>query len=127
MENLKKSKLLNTVLFFFSLIVCTLITLPIAAELDSVISSLILISINSVGVISLSRTLERKLNEHVLSEVQRHKYRHVQEFFDAMEDDLIFNMNVLREDIPIYDEERKKIGTQTVYSAISEKKYKFLK
>jgi len=127
MENLKKSKLLNTVLFFFSLIVCTLITLPIAAELDSIIATFILIAINFVGILALSITLERKLNEHVFSEVQRHKYRHVQEFFDAMEDDLIFNMNVLREDIPIYDEERKKVGTQTVYSAISEKKYKFLR
>jgi len=127
MENLKKSKLLNFVLFLFSLIVCTLITFPIAIELDGIIATFILLAINFVGIFALSNTLERKLNEHVFSEVQRHKYRHVQEFFDAMEDDLIFNMNVLREDIPIYDDERKKVGTQTVYSAISEKKYKFLK
>ncbi len=127
MENLKKSKLLNSVLFLFSLIVCTLITFPIAIELDGIIATFILIAINFVGIFALSSILEQKLNEHVFYEVKRHKYKHVQEFFDAMEDDPVFNKNVLREDIPIYDDERKKVGTQTVYSAISEKKYKFLK
>ena len=127
MENLKTSKLINFVTFLTSLFVVMVITFPIANELDSVISNILLIIIVCVGIISLDITLKNKIYEFIHSEVKRHKYKHVQEFFDAMEDDPIFNKNVLREDIPIYDDEREKVGTQTVYSAISEKKYKFLK
>jgi hypothetical protein len=127
MENLKKSKLLNGVLFIFSFLVCTLITFPIAQELDGTLSFIILLIIVTIGIIVLTRTLEQKLDEHVFSEIKRHKYKHIQEFFDTMEDDLVFNKNVLREDIPIYDDERKKVGTQTVYSAISQKKQRFLR
>jgi hypothetical protein len=39
-----------------------------------------------------------------------------------MERDARFNKDVLREDIPLYDDERKKIGMGTVYGQISTKR-----
>jgi len=127
MENLKKSKLLNGVLFIFSFLVCTLITFPIAQELDGTLSFIILLIIVTIGIIVLTKTLEQKLDEHVFSEIERHKYKHISQFFDTMEDDKEFSKNVLRETIPIYNDDREKIGEQTVYSAISQKKQRFLR
>lgn len=126
MENLKTSKLINLVTFLTSLFVVMVITFPIANELDSIISNILLIIIVCVGIISLDITLKRKIYEFIHSEVKRHKYKHVNEFFDYIEDDKEFSKNVLRETIPIYDDERKKTGSQTVYSALSSKKHIFI-
>ena len=122
MENLKTSKLINFVTFLTSLFVVMVITFPIANELDSIISNILLIIIVCVGIISLDITLKRKIYEFIHSEVKRHKYKHVNEFFDYIEDDRQFANNVLRQTIPIKDDDNKEIGTQTVYSALSSKR-----
>jgi hypothetical protein len=126
MENLKNSKLINLVTYLTSLFLVTLITLPIAKELDSVLSHIILIIIVCIGIISLDITLKRKIYEFIHSEVKRHKYKHVSEFFDYIEDDKQFANNVLRQTIPIKNDDNKEIGTQTIYSALANKKQIYL-
>lgn len=126
MENLKTSKLINLVTFLTSLFVVMVMTFPIANELDSVISNILLIIIVCVGIISLDITLKRKIYEFIHSEVKRHKYKHISEFFDYIEDDKEFANNVLRQTIPIKDNDNKEIGSQTIYSALANKKQIFL-
>ena len=125
MENLKNSKLINLVTFLTSLFLVTLITLPIANELDTVLSHIILIIIVCVGIISLDIALKRKIYEFIYFEVKRHRYKHVEQFFDFIEDDKQFAKNVLRKEIPILDDDNEEIGEQTVYSALSSKKRTF--
>jgi hypothetical protein len=127
MENLKNSKLLSGVIFTFSLMVCMLIALPILVELDSTFTSIILLAVTCFGIISLDITIKKKVSEFILSEVERKKYKHIQEFFDYIEKDKQFSKNVLRRDIPILNDDNEEVGEQTIYSALSEKKYHFMR
>jgi hypothetical protein len=127
MEILKNSKLLSGVIFTFSLMVCLLISFPILVELDSTFTSIILLAVTCFGIISLDITIKKKVSEFILSEVERKKYKHIQEFFDYIEKDKQFSKNVLRRDIPILNDDNEEIGEQTVYSALSEKKYHFVR
>jgi hypothetical protein len=43
-----------------------------------------------------------------------------------LEDNPEFVKNVLKEDIPIYDDERKKIGIQTINNALGDMKWGYL-
>jgi hypothetical protein len=125
MENLKTSKLINFVTFMFSLFVTLLVTFPIANELDSTFTFLLLIGVNCVAIVALETTIKKKIYEHINSEIKRHKNKHVSEFFNYIESDKEFSKNVLRQDIPILNDDNEKIGTQTIYSALSDKRYKF--
>ena len=127
MEILKNSKLLSGVIFTFSLMVCMLISLPILVELDSTFTSIILLAVTCFGIISLDITIKKKVSEFILSEVERKKYKHIQEFFDYIEKDKQFSKNVLRRDIPILNDDNEEVGEQTIYSALSEKKYHFVR
>jgi hypothetical protein len=127
MEILKNSKLLSGVTFTFSLMVCMLIALPILVELDSTFTSIILLAVTCFGIISLDITIKKKVSEFILSEVERKKYKHIQEFFDYIEKDKQFSKNVLRRDIPILNDDNEEVGEQTIYSALSEKKYHFMR
>jgi hypothetical protein len=127
MEILKNSKLLSGVIFTFSLMVCMLIALPILVELDSTFTSIILLAVTCFGIISLDIAIKKKVSEFILSEVERKKYKHIQEFFDYIEKDKQFSKNVLRRDIPILNDDNEEIGESTVYSALVEKKYHFVR
>jgi hypothetical protein len=127
MEILKNSKLLSGVIFTFSLMVCMLIALPILVELDSTFTSIILLAVTCFGIIALDITIKKKVSEFILSEVERKKYKHIQEFFDYIEKDKQFSKNVLRRDIPILNDDNEEVGEQTIYSALSEKKYHFMR
>jgi len=124
---IKNSKLLSGVIFTFSLMVCMLIALPILVELDSTFTSIILLAVTCFGIISLDITIKKKVSEFILSEVERKKYKHIQEFFDYIEKDKQFSKNVLRRDIPILNDDNEEVGEQTIYSALSEKKYHFMR
>ena len=125
MENLKNSKLLNIVTFVFSLSVVMLLGLPIANELDSILTCIILLAVMSFSIIALDSVIKKKILEFIVSEIERHKFKHVQQFFDYIEKDKQFTKNVLRRDIPILNDDNEEIGNQTIYSALSEKKYHF--
>jgi hypothetical protein len=125
MENLKNSKLLNIVTFVFSLSVVMLLGLPIANELDSILTCIILLAVMSFSIIALDSVIKKKILEFIVSEIERHKFKHVQQFFDYIEKDKQFTKNVLRRDIPILNDDNEEIGEQTIYSALSEKKYHF--
>jgi hypothetical protein len=127
MENLKNSKLLSGVIFTFSLMVCMLIALPILVELDSVFTSITLLAVTCFGIIALDITIKKKVIEFILSEIERNKNKHIHEFFSYIESDKQFTKNVLRRDIPILNDDNEEIGESTVYSALSEKKYKFMR
>jgi hypothetical protein len=124
---IKNSKLLSGVIFTFSLLLCMLIALPILVELDSILTTLMLLVVTVFGIISLSATVEKKILEYILSEIERHKNKHVEEFFRYMDKDSQFVRNVLRKDIPIINDDNEEIGTQTIYSAFRDKYYKFIK
>ena len=125
MENLKTSKLINFVTFMFSLFVTLLVTFPIANELDSTFTFLLLIGVNCVAIVALETTIKKKIYEFIHSEIKRHKNKHVNQFFDFIEDDKEFSKNVLMKDIPILNDDNEEVGIQTVYSALSHKRYKF--
>ncbi len=124
---IKNSKLLSGVIFTFSLMVCMLIALPILVELDSTFASITLLAVTCFGIIALDITIKKKVSEFILSEVERKKYKHIQEFFDYIEKDKQFSKNVLRRDIPILNDDNEEVGEQTIYSALSEKKYHFMR
>jgi hypothetical protein len=124
---IKNSKLLSGVIFTFSLMVCMLIALPILVELDSVFTSITLLAVTCFGIIALDITIKKKVIEFILSEIERNKNKHIHEFFSYIESDKQFTKNVLRRDIPILNDDNEEIGESTVYSALSEKKYKFMR
>jgi hypothetical protein len=122
---IKNSKLLSGVIFTFSLMVCMLIALPILVELDSTFASITLLAVTCFGIIALDITIKKKVIEFILSEIERNKNKHIHEFFTYIESDKQFTKNVLRRDIPILNDDNEEIGEQTIYSALSEKKYHF--
>jgi hypothetical protein len=124
---IKNSKLLSGVIFTFSLMVCMLIALPILVELDSVFTSITLLAVTCFGIIALDITIKKKVSEFIISEIERNKNKHIHEFFSYIESDKQFSKNVLRRDIPILNDDNEEIGESTVYSALSEKKYKFMR
>ena len=125
MKNLKKSKLLNVVIYLVSMLSVGLILLPIVHELDSFLSKLIIVIVYIIGVNALEHTLKTKINEYILSEIERHKNKHISKFIDFLESDERFKNNVLIKDIPIYNGNNEVIGEQTIYSAIYKKFYLF--
>lgn len=125
MKNLKKSKLLNVVIYLVSMLSVGLILLPIVNELDSFLSNLIIVIVYIIGVNALEHTLKTKINEYILSEIERHKNKHISKFIDFLESDERFKNNVLIKDIPIYNGNNEVIGEQTIYSAIYKKFYLF--
>jgi hypothetical protein len=127
MENLKKSNLLASVIAIFSLLVCLLIAIPIGLELDSLFACCLLLLVTIVSFFVMGLSIQKKIDEYILSEIERKKNKHVEEFFRYMEKDSHFKRNVLAREIPIIDDDNKEIGTQTVYSALRDKYYKFIK
>ena len=124
---IKNSKLLSGVIFTFSLMVCMLIALPILVELDSTFASITLLAVTCFGIIALDITIKKKVSEFILSEIERNKNKHIHEFFTYIESDKQFTKNVLRRDIPILNDDNEEVGEQTIYSALSEKKYHFMR
>lgn len=127
MENLKKSNLLNSVIAIFSLSVCLLITIPIGLELDSLFACCLLLLVTVVSYFVMGLSIQKKINEYIVSEIERNKNKHVEQFFRYMDRDSQFKRNVLIRDIPIIDDNNKEIGEQTIYSALRDKYYKFIK
>ena len=127
MENLKKSNLLNSVIAIFCLSVCLLITIPIGLELDSLFACCLLLLVTVVSYFVMGLSIQKKINEYIVSEIERNKNKHVEQFFRYMDRDSQFNRNVLKRDIPIIDDNNKEIGEQTIYSALRDKYYKFIK
>jgi len=124
---IKNSKLLSGVIFTFSLMVCMLIALPILVELDSVFTSITLLAVTCFGIIALDITIKKKVSEFIISEIERNKNKHIHEFFSYIESDKQFSKNVLTRDIPILNDDNEEVGEQTVYTALVEKKYKFIR
>jgi len=127
MENLKKSKLLSAVIAIFSLMVCFLIAMPIGLELDSLFACCLLLLVTVVSFFIMGLSIEKKINEYIVSEIKRNKNKHVEEFFRYMDKDSQFNRNVLKREIPIINDDNEEVGEQTVYIALRDKYYKFIK
>jgi hypothetical protein len=127
MENLKKSKLLTSVIAIFCLSVCLLIAIPIGLELDSLFACCLLLLVTVVSYFVMGLSIQKKIDEYIVSEIERNKNKHVEQFFRFMEKDSQFKRNVLIRDIPIIDDNNKEIGEQTIYSALRDKYYKFIK
>jgi hypothetical protein len=127
MENLKKSNLLNSVIAIFSLSVCLLIVIPIGLELDSLFACCLLLLVTVVSYFVMGLSIQKKINEYIVSEIKRNKNKHVEEFFRYMDKDSQFNRNVLKREIPIINDDNEEVGEQTIYSALRNEYYKFIK
>jgi hypothetical protein len=128
MKNLvEESRLLNFVIFTFSFMVGMLIVLPIIMELDTLFTILLITVSISIGIATLSITIKKVVNDFILSEIEESKSKHINEFFEYMRSDKEFTKNVLFKDIPILDDNNEEIGKQTIYSALSDKKYYFIR
>jgi hypothetical protein len=128
MKNLvEESRLLNFVIFTFSFMVGMLIELPIIMELDTLFTRLLITVSISIGIATLFITIKKVVNDFILSEIEESKSKHINEFFEYMRSDKEFTKNVLFKDIPILDDNNEEIGKQTIYSALSDKKYYFIR
>lgn len=70
---------------------------------------------------------KKKLEKKVLKEIDKATRKHVEEFFDYMESDRQFSNDVLIKDVTLYNIEREKTGTGTVYSQLAQKKQSFFR
>jgi hypothetical protein len=122
MYNIKEFKLIGFVITLFTWVVTNLIFLPIWIDIKSIWAILAtIVAVTTLSII-IETAIRKALNEFIIGEIKRYRRKHVNDFFDYMERDARFNKDVLREDIPLYDDERKKIGMGTVYGQISTKR-----
>ncbi len=126
MYNIREFKLINFVIAMFSFLVVVLVSIPIYADVRStpaiVITTILLITLSFI----INGAIRNALDKFIQKEIERYKSKHVHQFFDYLENNEKFVNNVLRQDIPIYDDERKKMGTQTINHALGDMKWKYL-
>ena len=80
-----------------------------------------------IASVVLVNHFKNKLERKFLKEIDKATRKHVEEFFDYMESDKQFSNDVLIKDVTLYNLEREKIGTGSVYSQLSQKKQSFFK
>ena len=126
MYDIREFKLINFVIAMFSFLVVVLTSIPIYADIKSIpaigITTILLVALSFI----INGAIRNALDKFIQKEIERYRGRHVRNFFDYLEDNQTFVKNVLKEDIPIYDDERKKIGTQTINHALGDMKWRYL-
>lgn len=122
----EKSKLLKAIIAVFSTTITIVSFAPIFIELNSTFALLSLVII--IGVISTvaSYQIARVIEKFISSQIDSYRRRHIIEFFKHIEADKEYK-EILRRNTPIKNEEGKDIGSQTIYSALSNMKHDYFK
>ena len=119
----ENSKLINIVIGIFSVAVTLFVFAPIFMSLTSLFAIGFLVLIVLTISMIMSARISTLVNEYIVKCIKKQKKRHVQEFFNYIEADKQFAKNVLRKDVPILNDDNKEIGTQTIYTALGDKKW----
>jgi hypothetical protein len=126
MYDIREFRLINFVIAMFSFLVVILVSIPIYADINSIPAIGITTTVFVVLSFIINGAIRNALDKFIQKEIERYRGRHVREFFNYLEDNTEFVKNVLKEDIPRYDEDRKKIGVQTINHALGDMKWKYL-
>jgi hypothetical protein len=120
----EKSKLLKAIIVVFSLTITIVSFAPIFIELSSTFAMLSLVII--IGIISTiaSYQIARLIEKFISSQIEYYRRRHILDFLGFIYDDKE-HKEILKRNTPIKNEEGKEIGTQTIYSALSNMKYDY--
>ena len=120
----EKSKLLKAIITVFSLTITIVSFAPIIIELNSTFAMLSLVII--IGIVSTvaSYQIGRLIEKFISSQIEDYRRRHIIDFFNFIEADK-HNNEILKRTTPIKNEDGKDIGSQTIYSALSNMKYDY--
>jgi hypothetical protein len=120
----EKSKLLKAIIAVFSTTITIVSFAPIFIELNSTFAILSLVII--IGVISTvaSYQIARVIEKFISSQIEYYRKRHIIDFLNFIYDDKEYK-EILRRNTPIKDENGKDIGSQTIYSALSNMKHDY--
>ena len=120
----EKSKLLKAIIVVFSLTITIVSFAPIFIELSSTFAMLSLVII--IGIISTvaSYQIARLIEKFISSQIEYYRRRHILDFLGFIYDDKE-HKEILKRNTPIKNEEGKDIGSQTIYSALSNMKYDY--
>jgi ABC-type bacteriocin/lantibiotic exporter with double-glycine peptidase domain len=119
----ENSKLITIVIAIFSMAVTLFVFAPIFMSLNSLFAVCLLSLIVFTIWLIMSARITTLVNEYIVKCIKKQKKRHVQEFFNYIESDKQFAKNILRRDVPILNDDNKEIGTQTIYTALGDKKW----
>jgi hypothetical protein len=120
----EKSKLLKAIIAVFSTTITIVSFAPIFIELNSTFAILSLVII--IGVISTvaSYQIARVIEKFISSQIEYYRKRHIIDFLSFIYDDKEYK-EILKRNTPIKNEEGKDIGSQTIYSALSNMKHDY--
>ena len=120
----EKSKLLKAIIAVFSTTITIVSFAPIFIELSSTFAMLSLVII--IGIVSTvaSYQIARLIEKFISSQIEYYRRRHILDFLGFIYDDKE-HKEILKRNTPIKNEEGKEIGTQTIYSALSNMKYDY--
>ena len=120
----EKSKLLKAIIVVFSLTITIVSFAPIFIELSSTFAMLSLVII--IGIISTvaSYQIARLIEKFISSQIEYYRRRHILDFLGFIYDDKE-HKEILKRNTPIKNEEGKDIGSQTIYSALSNMKHDY--
>ena len=120
----EKSKLLKAIIVVFSLTITIVSFAPIFIELSSTFAMLSLVII--IGIVSTvaSYQIARLIEKFISSQIEYYRRRHILDFLGFIYDDKE-HKEILKRNTPIKNEEGEDIGTQTIYSALSNMKYDY--
>ena len=120
----EKSKLLKAIIVVFSTTITIVSFAPIFIELSSTFAMLSLVII--IGIISTvaSYQIARLIEKFISSQIEYRRKRHILDFLGFIYNDKE-HKEILKRNTPIKNEEGKDIGSQTIYSALSNMKYDY--
>ena len=120
----EKSKLLKAIIAVFSTTITIVSFAPIFIELNSTFAMLSLVII--IGIISTvaSYQIARLIEKFISSQIEYRRKRHILDFLNFIYHDKE-HKGILKRTTPIKDEEGKEIGSQTIYSALSNMKHDY--
>ena len=119
----ENSKLLKLVIITFSVVVTLITFMPIMLDLNSNFAIIMLVII--IGIISgvITARLMITIDNYIDSCIEQKRKRHVQDFFNFIEDDKEYR-EIIKRNTPIKSE-GKEIGSQTIASALSDMKWAY--
>jgi hypothetical protein len=117
----------NLVIVIATLAINFIWFLPITMQLDDGYTILLSVSLYALLSLILANYLAKRQIKKIKQRIDKRTQKHIEEFFDFIEEDKQFVKDVLHLDVKLYNFEREKIGVGSVYSQLSQKKHEFFK
>jgi hypothetical protein len=114
-------------IFTFSIVLNLIWFIPIMMQLDSEYTLLLTLVLFCLLSVILDGYLEKRQIKKIKQRIDKTTQKHIEEFFDFIEEDKQFVKDVLHLNVKLYNFEREEIGEGSVYSQLSQKKHEFFK